>query len=413
MAHPAMEPWTTRLAAFQETLISQWDMVRRIGQGIAVALLFDFVVFLGTRLDALPSDIVLNARLLIGLAGLTATWLLLNLLPVSAWLATWSTRLNPAALATAYRMFLQPHLGWLKVVIILLLADLSLLIAPAAGRLKALEFTVALGLAIAIGFLGTGIFRSYFSNYLLNATVKTGTKTSSELLILIRLLTNIGIIVVTAIIFAQTHDINLFGLVASLGIGGLAVAFAAQKVLEQLLGGVVIYLDRPFVVDDYIGLADGTFGRVESIGIRSTKIRTSGKGTVTVVPNNALTQANIENFTDAKKVISLFNLTFYRTIPSEERALIRQVILDSTQDIFGIDSRSTSVSFRNLTLANQQEVTEAQISFFILGTSAVSLDLRRQLLDIANQKITQQLKQFGIAFHCEAPTIYVDSPMTI
>jgi MscS family membrane protein len=226
-------------------------------------------------------------------------------------------------------------------------------------------------------------------------------------------LVNAGIVVISAVLFAQTHSINLFGLVASLGIGGLAVAFAAQKVLEQLLGGIVIYFDRPFVVDDYIGLSDETFGKVESIGIRSTKIRTSGKGTVTVIPNSSLIQSNIENFTNAKKVISLFNLTFHRLIPNEERALIRQVIIDSTQDIFGIDSRSTDVSFRNVMTSGGKEVSEAQISFFILGTSAVSLDLRRQLLDIANQSIAQQLKEFGIVFHCNDPTIYVNSPMTI
>lgn len=89
-----------------------------------------------------------------------------------------------------------------------------------------------------------------------------------------------------------------------------------KKTLEQLLGGVVIYLDRPFVLDDYIGLPDGTFGRVESIGLRSTKIRVSGKGTLMVIPNSSLTQTNIENFTGAKKSYfsCLFNfLSYLRT----------------------------------------------------------------------------------------------------
>lgn len=70
---------------------------------------------------------------------------------------------------------------------------------------------------------------------------------------------------------------------------GVAVAFAAQNTLSKLLGGIVLYIDRPFVVDDYIGLPDGTFGRVESIGLRSTKIRSSGKGTLIIISNNSLT----------------------------------------------------------------------------------------------------------------------------
>lgn len=407
----------TRLPKFvssiQATLSERQEGYGAIAQGLIVAILFDFVIFLGTRLDALPDNVVFNAGLVLILAGLTATWLLLNMLPFSAWLAKLSLRFNSDRIRQGYTRFIQPHLAWVKAVAVLAISDVSLLIAPAADTLSALEFGVALALAIAIGFTAIGIFRSFFDNYLLNATVNNGTKTSSEVLILTRLLVNAGIVVISAILFAQTHAINLFGLLASLGIGGLAVAFAAQKVLEQLLGGIVIYFDRPFVVDDYIGLSDGTFGKVEAIGIRSTKIRTSGKGTVTVVPNSLLIQSNVENFTNAKKVISLFNLTFQRLIPNEERALIRQVIIDSTQDIFGIDSRSTDVTFRNVMAAEGKEVSEAQISFFILGTSAVSLDLRRQLLDIANQSIARQLKEFGIVFSCDDPTIYVNSPMTV
>ncbi len=54
------------------------------------------------------------------------------------------------------------------------------------------------------------------------------------------------------LIFAEIHQINLIGLFASLGIGGLAIAFAAQKTLEQLLGTVVLYLDRPYLPGEYI-----------------------------------------------------------------------------------------------------------------------------------------------------------------
>ncbi|NJO20912.1 MAG: mechanosensitive ion channel, partial [Spirulinaceae cyanobacterium RM2_2_10] len=224
---------------------------------------------------------------------------------------------------------------------------------------------------------------------------------------------NLVIIIILIVIFAQAHAVNIFGLFASLGVGGLAVAFAAQKTLEQLLGGIVLYIDRPFVVDDYIGLPDGTFGRVESIGLRSTKIRTSGKGTLTIIPNSALTQLNIENFTGAKKSILLSYLTFERLIPDEEKALIRQIILDSTVDIFGIDSRNTDVTFNEIHLPSNQPKSQAQINFFILGSGEVSMDLRRQLLDIANENIAQQLRDYGIGFSLEERTINVDSPITI
>lgn len=274
----------------------------------------------------------------------------------------------------------------------------------------AVEIPLTLALTITLGWLLSRSFRAYFNAYLLDAALKGGRKTNSELLVLARIAANIGIIVILAISFGQTHDFNIFGIVASLGVGGIAVAFAAQKVLEQLLGGIVIYVDRPFGIDDYIGLPDGTFGRVEAIGLRSTKIRTSGKGTLAIVPNSSIIQSTVENFTGAKKVMAIAHLNVYRKIIEEERALIRQVIRESTEDIFGIDSRSTDIHFLEL---DNGQLTQVQVTFFILGSGDTSMEIRRQLIDIANQKLANRLKQYGIAFDLEEPTIYVDSPITV
>ncbi|MGB7441939.1 MAG: mechanosensitive ion channel domain-containing protein [Coleofasciculaceae cyanobacterium] len=313
----------------------------------------------------------------------------------------------------AYQKIVKPYTSLLWLVAFLAGADTVLFLAPNNELLNLIELLVSLSLTISASWLGSRLFKRFFDDYLLEATVKSGRQVNGELLILGKILANVLIIIVAAVVFAQTHQVNVVGLVASLGISGIAVAFAAQKTLEQLLGGIVIYIDRPFVVEDYIGLPDGTFGRVESIGLRSTKIRTSGKGTLMIVPNSSLTESNIENFTGGKKVISILYLTFYRAVTSEERALIREVILESTNNIFGINSRRTEVIFRDFFDVNNQEITQAQTSFFILGSGEVSMELRRQLLDIATQKITSKLQEYGIDFDIEEPNIYVDSPITI
>jgi MscS family membrane protein len=308
-----------------------------------------------------------------------------------------------------YQKLIKPNEIFLISALGCLGLELISFLLPKNSWTNSIEIIISLFLAIATTLLASRLFKYFFDFYLLNAAFKTGQKISSEFLILFKWIGNIIIIFVAILIYAQSHQINLLGLLASLGIGGLAVAFAAQKTLEQVLGGIVIYLDRPFVIDDYIGLPDGTFGRVESIGLRSTRIRTSGKGTLVIVPNSSLTQVNIENFTGAKKVMSILYLTFYRTITSEEKALIRQIILESTNGIFGLDSRNTEVAFKNI----DPEKSQAQVSFFILGSGDVSMELRRQLLDLATQSMTQCLKEYGIAFEIEEPTIYVDSPITI
>ena len=312
-----------------------------------------------------------------------------------------------------YQIIFKPYQKSLVTLSILLACDLLLLGLPTPNWLSFLEISLSLTTSAIVVWLGFRLFNQLFDNYLLDFALQRGRKLTGEFLILGKFIANAIIVIIVIFLFAQTHKINIFGLVASLGIGGLAVAFASQKILEQILAGIVLYLDRPFTIDDYIHLTDGTFGRVESIGWRSTKIRTSGKGSLVIIPNSVLTQVNIENLTGAKKVISLIYLTFYRAMPDEERALIRQVIIDSTQDIFGIDPRNTEVIFKNLVGDNRENITQAQVNFFILGSGEVSMDLRRQLLDVANQSITKQLKEYGIAFDLEERTINVDSPITI
>lgn len=365
--------------------------------------------------DAL-SEVGLNTQLLLLLLGLTGFLVLITQLPLTQLAGELLRRLRSSQVREAYTQIVEPFQGFFTSVIVLMSVELVYLFGPKTELLNLSEFLISLTLAIVAIWLSSQLFKEFFERYWLDASLNSGRKVNSELLVLAKVGSTSLIIIIVTIIFAQTHHLNPFGLIASLGVGGIAVGFASRETLEQLLGGIVIYLDRPFVIDDYISFKDGRstiFGRVESIGLRSTKVRTSGKGSLVIIPNNSLTKANIENFTDAKKVISLIKLIFYRKIPNEEKALMRRVILESTGGIFGLDSRSTDVSFRSFPSQINQEITQAQVTLFLLGAGEVSLELRRQVLDVANQKITRRLKEFGITFDSEEPTIYVDSPITI
>lgn len=365
--------------------------------------------------DAYLSLAVTNPTLFWMIFALTASTLAILLGQVMPWLTRLLLqRVLKDDAKTFYGRVVEPHRSLLTLTGAVAVLDVVALILLQGiwyvPWYPNLEFGLTLALTVVLGTLLYRCFQTYFDEYLLNAALEGGRKTNSELLLIGRFLAIAGVVLILVTLFAQTHQINIIGVFASLGVGGIAVAFSAQKVLEQLLGGVVIYIDRPFAVDDYIGLPDGTFGRVEAIGLRSTKIRTSGKGTLAIVPNSALIQATVENFTGAKKVMAIVYLNLYRSVGEEEQALIRQVILESTQDIFGIDNRSTNIAFRNLDNGN---LTQVQATLFILGATGSSMDIRRQLLGIANQKMTQRLKSYGIAFDIEEPTVYIDSPITI
>jgi MscS family membrane protein len=106
----------------------------------------------------------------------------------------------------------------------------------------------------------------------------------------------LGIAVGLAIIFTGANELGvpLVPLIASLGVGGLAVALAARPTLENLIGGIILYTDRPVCVGDFCRFGNHE-GNVERIGVRSTQIRARDR-TVITVPNAAFADMEIINW---------------------------------------------------------------------------------------------------------------------
>ena len=312
-----------------------------------------------------------------------------------------------------YQKVVAPYQGWLNWVIVVSIGDLVILVVPTPNWWGWFEFPVSLLLALNISFLGFSLLKELFDHYLLGIALDNQRKINSELLVIAKFVCNSFILLIIIAIFAQTHQINLFGLIASLGIGGVAVAFASQKVLEQILWSIVLYIDRPFTVDDYINLPDTTMGRVESIGWRSTKIRLSGKNTLVIIPNSQLAQSRIENMTRARRVISIAELTFFRSMSEEEKALIHQLIMESTREILGIDRRLTQITFEDSIDASGQSYVQTQVIFYILGAAESSMELRSNLLEIARENIIDRLQDYGINFSFEENTLHITQPMNI
>ena len=312
-----------------------------------------------------------------------------------------------------YQQVIKPQQFWVGWTTLLVGVDLVILTLPAPRWLIFLEFPLSLLLAANVSLLGFKLFTRLFDSYLLEVALKDDHKINSELLALAKFLAKAVIVLIVVFLFAQTHRINLVGLIASLGVGGVAIAFGSQKVIEQILWSVVLYIDQPFTVDDYIHLPDRTLGRVESVGWRSTKIRLSGKNTLMIVPNSNLAQVNIENLTRAERIISMVNLAFFRAMANEEKALIQQLILASTSDILGIDHQLTQVAFKDLVDESGQNYIQAQIIFFILGTTETSMELRKGLLEIARENIVERLQNYGIVFKFEESVVDVTQPMNI
>ncbi len=117
-------------------------------------------------------------------------------------------------------------------------------------------------------------------------------------------------IVVNAIfvLLGVVLDLDLTSLLAGLGIGGLAIAFAAQESIKDIFGSLTVFLDKPFVVGDLVKIGD-VEGTIEKVGLRSTRIRT-GNLTLITVPNKKMLDSNVDNHTNrthrrVKQVVGL------------------------------------------------------------------------------------------------------------
>ncbi|NCN42996.1 MAG: mechanosensitive ion channel family protein [Piscirickettsiaceae bacterium CG_4_9_14_3_um_filter_43_564] len=103
------------------------------------------------------------------------------------------------------------------------------------------------------------------------------------------------VFIITGLVILSAMGVNLTGLIAFGGMGGIAVGFAAKDILGNVLGGLMLYWDKPFAVGDWIRSADKEIeGTVESIGWRMTVVRTFDKRPL-YIPNGTFSQIAIEN----------------------------------------------------------------------------------------------------------------------
>ena len=124
---------------------------------------------------------------------------------------------------------------------------------------------------------------------------KTKSTLDDELMPLFQKLSNVIIYFAGIMFLLKMWNIDITPLLASAGIMGFVVAFAAQDTLSHLFGGISIYFDKPFRVGDRIQLESGEIGDVLEIGIRSTRIKTFDE-TVVILPNSKIANSKIINY---------------------------------------------------------------------------------------------------------------------
>jgi len=184
-------------------------------------------------------------------------------------------------------------------------------------------------------------------DYQLNCLAeRTETKVDDMLVPLVGKSVRITILVLIVVQVLQTlSDKPLTSIIAGLGVGGLALALAGQDIMKNFFGSLVILTDRPFEVGDRIKVGDHD-GPVESVGFRSTKIRTLS-GHLVTLPNSDVMNSAVENISKRPYIKRVANITVtYDTAPGQLHKGI-EIIREILAEHEGIDPRRPPLAFFN------------------------------------------------------------------
>jgi len=131
---------------------------------------------------------------------------------------------------------------------------------------------------------------------------------------------------IVLLLILDNLGVNITGLVAGLGIGGIAVALAVQNILGDLLASLSIVLDKPFVIGDFV-VVDSLSGTIEHIGLKTTRIR-SLSGEQLIFSNNDLLKSRIRNYKRMQERRIVFNFGVVYQTPLEKLKLIKKMITE-------------------------------------------------------------------------------------
>ncbi len=191
--------------------------------------------------------------------------------------------------------------------------------------------------------------------------------------------------------------VRVVGLLAGLGLGGLAVAFAAQKTLENLFGAVAIAGDRPFKVGDWVSIG-GVTGTVEDVGLRSTRIRPLDR-TLVSIPNGVLVGQTITNFAERDRI--LFNTTIGLVYGTTADQIV--YVLDEIKRMLLGDPRIYQDSMRVRFVGFGQSSLDIQIMCWVLTTDFHTFT---GIAEELNLRIMRIVEQAGTSFAFPTHTIH-------
>lgn len=225
----------------------------------------------------------------------------------------------------------------------------------------------------------------------------TESKTDDQMVPFIKELSKIiTIILAFFVVLGSVFNLNVATIIAGLGIGGIAVALAAQDSLQNLLGSFTIFADKPFVVGDLVRI-DNFEGSVEKVGFRSTWVRTLDK-TLVVIPNKKMVDSPLENMSLRNLRRMKFNIGLKYDTPIEAMKKI-SVEIEEFVNAHSATSNETLVTFESF----GDSSLNIQVLYFI---EIVFYNEYMRIREDINYEIMHIVARNGADFAFPSQTVY-------
>ena len=242
----------------------------------------------------------------------------------------------------------------------------------------------------------TRLVHSFMEIYWLPKAGKTKTHIDNNLIPVIKGLASWIIWCIAFIFILNNLDVNVTSLVAGLGIGGLAIAFALQNVFVDLFASISIYLDKPFNIGDYIVTGNDS-GTVKKIGLKTTRIETL-QGDELVISNKELTESRLRNYKKMRKRRVSFTFGVeYNTSPAKLEKIpnIVKKIIDKAKNVEFARAHFTDFGDSSLNF---------EVVMFIANRE---FDLYRDVQQTVNLEITKAFKKEKISMAFPTRTVHI------
>lgn len=296
---------------------------------------------------------------------------------------------------------LEKPLGFLFIILGLYLASIYLPLQDRASQLLLEMWRIALIVLIAWGLYN---FADHFSKIVDEVENKLQLNVDEILVPFFSKIIKVIIIILAFVLIVSELGYDINGFIAGLGLGGLAIALAAQNTASNIFGGIVIIADKPFSIGDWIE-TPSVEGTVEDINFRSTTVRTFADAVVTV-PNNTLANEPVTNWTRMGRRRISFNLGLAYTTPRQKIESCAKKIKAMLEKHAGIHQQTIFVKFDSF----NDSSLDLFLYYFTKTTNwAEFLEVKED----TNYKIMEILEEEGVSVAFPSRSIYMENPLEV